>query len=235
MTDDLERRQKHQTAERQAKERANDARQERQRTHREWLENSRVVNRAREQEQKYQNRLDEYERKRQDSLSDQAQKYAVSQDEQEEIAHRETMLTLMGAYIYRQNRDVDLDYLIGSKNIEVQAHGLISEMETKNRSAIDNNEARNERRKIREHTRAYITERLTDFYLAEASKVTAQRNIECTIEAETNANIREKWAENDIRKDFELFMVELRKQTNSLEIEELAETMRIIQNSKIAE
>lgn len=237
MTDDLERRLRHQSAERQAKNSAADARQARQEQHREWLENSRVLNRAREQERKDVARAAEYAQKRQDSvedrdlkrrdtMSDQAEKAAISRDEQEEITHRETMLQLIGAHIYRQNLDVDYDQLVKVKNIEVQEHDLITGIDTKNTLTVANNEARNKRREIREHTRAYIVERLTDFYLGEAAKVTAQQNAERTIEAESNARIREKWADNDIRKDFELFMAELKAKTDTWSMAEIADAMR---------
>jgi len=229
MTDDLERRLRHQAEQQREKDRQADRRLDRKQQHREWLETSRVLNRAREQDRKDANRAAEYATKRQDSLADQAEKAALSRDEQEEITHRETMLQLMGAHIYRQHREADLDYLIGSKNIEVQAHGLISETDTRNRLTIDNNTARNKRREIREHTRAYIVERLTDFYLGEAAKVTEQQHLERTIEAESRVRIREKWVDNDIRKDFELFMVELRKKTDPWSMEELADAMKTLQ------
>lgn len=226
MTDDLDRRLSHQSSERRAKDAAADARQARQQQHREWLENSRILNRAREQEHKDATRAAEYAQKRQDSLADQAEKAAISRDEQEEVTHRETMLQLIGAHIYRQNLDADYDQLVRVKNIGVQEHDLITGIDTRNTLTVANNEARNKRREIREHTRAYIVERLTDFYLGEAAKVTAQQNAERTIEAESNARIREKWADNDIRKDFELFMAELKAKTDAWSMEEIADAMR---------
>lgn len=229
MTDDLDRRLSHQSAERRAKDAVADARLDRQQEHRKWLENSRTLNRAREQENKDATRAAEYAQKRQASLADQAEKSATSRDEQEEITHRETMLQMIGAHIYRQNLEADFDHLVQVKNIEVQEHGLVTGIDTRNTLTIANNDARNKRREIREHTRAYIVERLTDHYLGEAAKVTAQQNAERTIQAESEARIREKWADNDVRKDFELFMAELTQKTQNWKTEEIQAVVQKLQ------
>ncbi|SMX45599.1 hypothetical protein [Octadecabacter ascidiaceicola] len=226
MIDDLGRRLSHQASQQREKDRQADARLDRQQQHREWLENSRVLNRAREQQRKDDTRAVELEQKRQDSLAGQAEKAAISRDEQEEITHREQSLQLIGAHIYRQNLEADFDHLVNVKNVEVQEHDLITGIDTRNRLTTDNNTARNQRREIREHTKAYIRERLTDFYLAEAAKVTAQQNQERTIKAESAARIREKWTDNDIRKDFELFMAELAQKTKAWQTSDIEGVLR---------
>lgn len=192
--------------------------------------------RAEERERQREHGHELYERKRGDRLADAEMKRVMTIEEEKEISRREAMLLEMGAGLYRQKLDADYAHDVRTRNLDIQELQKRSQIETESEIRIANNAARNDRKEIKERLKASIMEKLVDHKVSEAAKQSAHEqeldrmaaeSIHRTTEIreESAAKEREEWNKNEVRKDFEEFMVKLRVSTGRMSTEEIEQAI----------
>ena len=178
-------------------------------------------------------------------MADDHTKLALGAEEQKEVTRREVLLREIGARLYRQQLNADYEHDIRTRNLDIQEHEKRSQIDTLRITTIDDNTARNTRREIREHLKSAVIEKLVEHRLSENAKRTAaaqelelelelelermedeSRHRTTEIREESAANEREMWTKNEVDKDFELFMVDLRKKTTDWQTEDVEAVLR---------
>lgn len=203
-----------------------DAREERRRADQKSRDQSRAADRAQSRQQS----RDMYEVKRDDQLADQGAKQQLSIAEEQEVTRREILLQELGAKLYAHKLNLDYNHDIRTRNLDLQEYKTRSEIDTGRILSIDDNTARNMRKEIIARLKSAVIEKLADHAVNESAKRSAHtQNIE-RIKADSDAEVRAIWAENEAKKDFELFMSNLRQESGRRSTAEIAEMLRKMDN-----
>jgi uncharacterized protein YaaW (UPF0174 family) len=184
---------------------------------------------ARERKAQRTHRESMYEVSRDDKRQDIRAKQNIDLQIEREITQREIMLQQLGSLIYKQNLQSDYEHDIRTRNLDVQEYQLKTNIDLKK-----------SKKELRENLKSNILEKLATHAISESAKNTAQtREVErmaaesfhlvTEIRARNRAKESEIWTQNDANKDFEAFMMELRKKYHDFSDEEISNIVRQMQ------
>lgn len=218
----LRERLRHADTARQENYRRQDEREERRRQD----QRGRDLTRAAERNAARKHSQDMYDLKRSDKLVDETTKAEFGLAEQQEITKREAMLQELGMRLYAKRLGLDYEHDIRTRNLDLQEYKIRSEIDTTRTVTIDDNSARNVRQEILARLRALLVGKAADHIVSEKAKQSAHAQRVAEIKAESDAEVRAIWAENEAKKDFEKFMFELHRQTDDRTTADIADMLR---------